>query len=298
MTEKEVFKTFLTSKPIAFYPDFSAVAGSTNAGVLLSQLLYWKDKELDPDGWIYKTQKDWLTETSLTRSEQETARKKLRDCGVLEEKLKGNPAKLYYRINFDSLIIALKSLYESRGQDAETPQAETPQASMAKVSTLSLTKNTTKNTEAAALWMPKPKGVKTETKSNKAKPYIDLSPIEPVLKILREHNKNADKSISLNLRNLIRNEIEANGEEYVCAAVRGRIAQAKATGKELWLTAFFDPDRAEWRATCAEIGERKQNAPQGLESGFKSTLPDFSHIKYDDAPIDEEAWQTLTGSKN
>lgn len=159
-----------------------------------------------------------------------------------------------------------------------------------------LDNHNTKENQSAAAWLVKNDyGKETKTKVNKA---IDLSPIEPVLKILREENKHADKSISINLRNRIRDEIEANGEEYVCNAVRGRIAQAKATGKELWLTAFFDPDRAEWRATCASIGEAQQNAAQGLESGFKSTLPDFSHIKYDDAPIDEEAWQTLTGSKN
>lgn len=265
MTEKEVFKTFLTSRPIAFYPDFSAVGGSTNAGVLLSQLFYWKDKESDPDGWIYKTQKDWLNEISLTRAEQETARKKLRDAGILQEKLKGNPAKLYYRIDFDALITALKSLYESRGQDAEIPHAEIPHSSMLETSTLSLTKSTTKTTEAAAaLWIPKVKQVKTESKTKKVKGPMDLSSIEPVLKILRQEDKNADKGISLNLRNLIRNEIEAHGEEYVCNAVSGRIAQAKAKGQKLWLSAFFDPDRASWRAEMATEFER---------AGYKVATP-------------------------
>jgi len=267
MTEKEVFKTFLTSRPIAFYPDFSAVGGSTNSGVLLSQLFYWKDKESDPDGWIYKTQKDWLNEISLTRAEQETARKKLRDAGILQEKLKGNPAKLYYRIDFDVLITALKLLYESRGQDAEIPHAELPHSSMLEISTLSLTKNTTKTTEAAAaLWIPKVKQVKTESKTKKVKGPMDLSSIEPVLKILRQEDKNADKGISLNLRNMIRNEFELNGEEFVCNAVRGRVAQAKATGKALYLSTFFDPDNAEWRSDCARVGEAAQNAPQGQET--------------------------------
>lgn len=117
------------------------------------------------------------------------------------------------------------------------------------------------NTAAALIKPIFGKGTKTKVKQT-----IDLSPIEPVLTILREENKHADKSISINLRNLIRNEIEAHGAEYVCAAVRGRIAQAKATGKELWLTTFFDPDRAEWRAECARVGEARQNAPQSLET--------------------------------
>lgn len=160
--------------------------------------------------------------------------------------------------------------------------------------TLILTDNN--NSIAAAECLPKTNyGKETKTKVKKT---IDLSPIEPVLKVLRETDKNADKSISMNLRNMIRNEIDLNGQEYVCAVVRGRVVQAAATRKPLYLSALFDPDRAEWRAGCATIGEAQQNAIQGKRGGYKSTLPDFSHIKYDDAPIDEEAWQTLTGSKN
>lgn len=154
MTDKETFKEFLTSKPVAFYPDFSEIGGSTNAGVLLSQLFYWRDKEQDPDGWVYKSQKDWKREISLTRTEQETARKKLRDAKILQEKLKGNPAKLYFRIDFDKMIEALAALYEARRQDAETlhagnlqsKDAGKPQASMQEISKLSFTENTTKTT--------------------------------------------------------------------------------------------------------------------------------------------------------
>jgi len=132
--------------------------------------------------------------------------------------------------------------------------------------TLILTENN--NSIAAAACMPNTSfGKETKTKVKKT---IDLSPIEPVLKILRETDKNADKSISLNLRNMIRDEIEMNGEDYVCAAVRGRVAQAKATGKALWLSTFFDPDRAEWRAECARVGEAAQNAPQRQETASET----------------------------
>lgn len=132
--------------------------------------------------------------------------------------------------------------------------------------TLILTSNN--NSIAAAACLPKTNyGKETKTKVKKT---IDLSSIEPVLKILRESDKNADKSISLNLRNMIRNEIDLNGEEYVCAAVRGRVAQAKATGKALWLSTFFDPDRAEWRAECARVGEAAQNAPQRQETASET----------------------------
>jgi hypothetical protein len=154
MTDKETFKEFLHSKPVAFYPDFSEIGGSTNAGILLSQLFYWRDKQQDADGWIYKSQKDWKKEISLTRTEQENARKKLRDAKILQEKLKGNPAKLYFKIDFDKMIEALSSLYESRAKDAVNLHAENIQAkvvgnlhtSMQESSILSLTKNTSKTT--------------------------------------------------------------------------------------------------------------------------------------------------------
>lgn len=119
-----------------------------------------------------------------------------------------------------------------------------------------------KETSIAAACMPNTSfGKETKTKVKKT---IDLSPIEPVLKILRQEDKNADKGISLNLRNLIRNEIEAHGEEYVCNAVSGRIAQAKAKCQKLWLSAFFDPDRASWRAEMATEFER---------AGYKVATP-------------------------
>ena len=164
MTDKDTFMAFLKSRPVAFYPDFAAVAGTINAGVLLSQLFYWKDKESDPDGWIYKTQKGWLKELGLTRSEQETARKKLRDLGLVHEKLKGNPSKLYYKVDFDALIEALKALYESRSQDAETLHAETLQpkdaaslqAKMQESSILSLQRLQTKITSETTHTNPTP----------------------------------------------------------------------------------------------------------------------------------------------
>lgn len=124
--------------------------------------------------------------------------------------------------------------------------------------TLRITEN---NNNKAADVIIKPPIAKIKNRKPKAK--IDLSEIEPVMQILRMGSKYADNSITINLRNLIRNEIEAHGEEYVCAAVRGRVAQSKASGKPLYLSTFFDPDRAEWRAECARVGESMQNAPQG-----------------------------------
>lgn len=93
----------LLDRPIAFHRIFAKVAGSVNAGVMLSQAFYWSTRTKDPNGWFYKTQTEWEQETCLTRREQETARKQMKESGFWEEKLIGIPAQLYYRLNFGAL---------------------------------------------------------------------------------------------------------------------------------------------------------------------------------------------------
>jgi len=90
-------------RPVAYYPSLVKITGSVGAGIFLCQLLYWKGKEADPEGWIFKTQGEISEETGLTRSEQETARKLLRERGLLEEKRAGIPARLYFNPCIDKI---------------------------------------------------------------------------------------------------------------------------------------------------------------------------------------------------
>ena len=103
MIRKESVVAILGS-PVAYYTAFAGVLGGVEAGVLASQFFYWYGKGHNPEGWIYKTQAEIEEETGLTRRNQETARKKLRELGVLEENYAGMPAKLYYRLNLDQLF--------------------------------------------------------------------------------------------------------------------------------------------------------------------------------------------------
>lgn len=88
---------------IAFPPVFARVAGSVTAGIMLSQLHYWTGRERDADGWIYKTQAEMERETTLSRREQEGARRRLRELGVLSERRRKVPARMRYRIDYDRL---------------------------------------------------------------------------------------------------------------------------------------------------------------------------------------------------
>jgi hypothetical protein len=97
----------LLDRPIAFHRCFAALAGSALAGLMLSQAVYWSKRTRDNDGWFWKTQQEWHDETFMTRSEQETARKKLRDNGLIEEELRGLPARTHYRVCLDVIKQAL-----------------------------------------------------------------------------------------------------------------------------------------------------------------------------------------------
>lgn len=92
----------LLDRPIAYQPSYANLkSGKVRSGpvaaVFLSQMVYWHNR-MDGE-WMYKSQQDIREETSLTRDEQETARKRLVALGVLEEQLRGVPATMHYRVN-------------------------------------------------------------------------------------------------------------------------------------------------------------------------------------------------------
>lgn len=105
-------------RPITFYPSISKAIGSVKAGVFLSNFLYWEGlQSADNDGWIYKEMSEIFQETALTRNEQESARKRLRDLGILTEKKKGIPPRTYYCFNWQKMDEILHEYFATRGED-------------------------------------------------------------------------------------------------------------------------------------------------------------------------------------
>lgn len=104
---------------VAFRPSLSRALGSPSAALFLCQACYWQG--IAGEGkYFYKLRdaeraggkliapahagrQSWEWELGMGRSEQETSRKILREKGLLEEKKKGVPARLHYRINLIEL---------------------------------------------------------------------------------------------------------------------------------------------------------------------------------------------------
>lgn len=104
---RRTLERVIKSHPIAFHPDIARVSGGATAGLLLCQLLYWagivEDTKPEQDGWFYKTRDELVTETTLSRREQETARRHLRSLGYIQERRRGLPLKLWFRVNVDAV---------------------------------------------------------------------------------------------------------------------------------------------------------------------------------------------------
>ncbi|MDA8485867.1 helix-turn-helix domain-containing protein [Pseudomonas resinovorans] len=97
----------ILDRPIAFQRVFVSLGVGITGALMLSQALYWSKRSDDAEGWFYKTMEDWESETGMTRSEQEGARRKLVSAGVLEEMKKGVPCRLYFRVKLDELAASL-----------------------------------------------------------------------------------------------------------------------------------------------------------------------------------------------
>ncbi len=133
-------------RPVSYHADFAKAFGSVTAGLFLCQAIYWTGKSIEND-WFYKSRDDWKNELGMSRKEQESARKKLRKMGALEEELRGLPARLYYRVNFGRLIEIMEEFYNSPETLDKSSWPESDQLDGTKVTNLKDQKSLPYNTE-------------------------------------------------------------------------------------------------------------------------------------------------------
>jgi len=87
---------------VAHRPCFARAFGGAACGLLLSQFWFWSGTPTvrgRAGGWFWKSQREITEETGLSRAETETARRRLRALGVLEEERRGIPATLHFRLD-------------------------------------------------------------------------------------------------------------------------------------------------------------------------------------------------------
>lgn len=118
--EQALLDLFDDRNRISYRPPLARMLGSASAALFLSQAIYWqkkagagkwfyklRDAERTPDGRMLPPSRadrqSWEWETGLTRSEQESARDKLRRLGILgEQRRAGN--RLHFLVDVEQVI--------------------------------------------------------------------------------------------------------------------------------------------------------------------------------------------------
>lgn len=101
--------------PLQVLPSLAGEVG-VNEAIFLQQVHYWSLRSSDDEGWVYRTQPEWLEELPwLTIRTLQRVVKVLRDAKLLETKQpEGTSRRTYYRVLYDRLPDAAKLAASSR----------------------------------------------------------------------------------------------------------------------------------------------------------------------------------------
>ena len=111
---------------VAFQRVFVELTGSVTGALFLSQAVYWQNRSESDDGWWWKTQEDWESETGMTRREWESAR--AASSQFVKWERRGVPAKTFYLVSNDAIEASLElfSVQTSLAETAKLDSAKTP----------------------------------------------------------------------------------------------------------------------------------------------------------------------------
>lgn len=111
----------LFDEPIVIHRALLGLTGGIGPALFLSALVQMTQEQVDntalPEseiGWHCLTQPQWTQRLSLTRYEQEAARRTLNHLGLITERRAGMPAKLSIRLNVRALSEALRAQARDR----------------------------------------------------------------------------------------------------------------------------------------------------------------------------------------
>jgi biotin operon repressor len=111
-SDQQAIAKYFDKKPVLYIGGLGQVL-SLQAGILLSQLLFWHGKGIRKDGYIFKTADEIRAELGMSRSNQETAIRQLKAHGIIDYKISQVPARRHFKVNLERLHELLPSLKET-----------------------------------------------------------------------------------------------------------------------------------------------------------------------------------------
>jgi hypothetical protein len=281
----------LFDRPIAYHRCFVTITGSVTASVMLSQAFYWSKRTTIAGGWFWKTQEQWNDETGLSRYEQESARKNLRDLGIFEEKKKGIPAKLYFRLDTERLYELLEISTKDHRKDCEHKDVVFPHTELWKSNmqgneevAYSNVENQHYNTEST-----------TETTTENKSTKVDLSAKKKPLAKKSKKQEQIDILLSFGIFGQIADDfLTTRSKPITVTAMNGNVRESAKAGISLLDAIQFATEKG-WQAFTAEYyfnaTKKSPSTLTGKNSGFNNqqrgdsarkypTQTDFSQINY------------------
>jgi hypothetical protein len=134
----------LNQRPIAVYPIYIKLTGSVNAGLLLSQIMYWYSAMKGRK--FYKSDAEIMDETMLSLNELRGAKSRLKELPFIMITLHGIPAKTHYDINVTLLINAINENTLVKSTKLNKLKSQKYNGEINKCNTENTTENNTKIT--------------------------------------------------------------------------------------------------------------------------------------------------------
>jgi hypothetical protein len=151
---------------------FVQFTGSLEAGMMLSQLLYWTPRARIPGGWIAKSDREFNDELCLSSYAIRKARKELEKLGILETALKkfaGAPTT-HYRLK----MAELRQAWATFISQMDLSNSQNPIVEIKESSTETTTETTTKETPTADAGAPTPKSPPDDPVKEEYKTPVNL----------------------------------------------------------------------------------------------------------------------------
>lgn len=106
--------------PVVFHRLYVDVTGDTLSALWLSYAVYYMNEFASSleDGWLARSMEMWQEDTGMSRREQEGARRRLRDLGLIAERRRPN-APMQFRVDFDRLFAALQAITSANNRLAD-----------------------------------------------------------------------------------------------------------------------------------------------------------------------------------
>lgn len=259
----------LHQKPIAYYPVYRDITGSTTAAILLSQLLYWysacKGKK------FYKTDSEIMEETRLTEKELRNAKSCLKKFDFIIIELEGLPRRTFYSFNETNLHRLLVQYSNAQRAELETPKGRSNNSPKGEAITENTKEHAKNNSERGK---PAPKKSQLETENNELE-------ISDGLKYELEAYKKAARvfcEIYLDLNPDWKNAKFAL-PYFQNAQQKGKWFELQiptnATDKQRWLGQHLSGiDR--WAAMEPKFNPQKNGNTATIPGGYKIPKPNYS----------------------